>query len=94
MAKYEYMILAAKDSKDSAELWFRYLRKMIFRDYIKLSKSDVTKLLNSNDLNAFQKLTLKYAVQKGTPTYEYVVSLNEKKKSTVLEDLMEKYKDE
>lgn len=76
MTWYEYVINAAKQSRYNARHWFRYLRKVIFEDYTYLTVVDIEKLLNSTELTAFQKVSLKFAVQQGTPTHEYVVSLN------------------
>ena len=77
MTWYEFMINAAKESRYSARHWFRYLRKVIFEDYTYLTDEDIEKLLTSNELTMFQKVTLKCAVQIGSPTHAYVVSINE-----------------
>lgn len=76
MTWYDFMINAAKTSRYKAKPWFRYLRKVIFEDHIYLTDEDIEKLLNSTELTAFQKVTLKYAVQIGSPTHAHVVSLN------------------
>lgn len=73
---YDFMIDAAKESQHNARHWFRYLRKVIFENYIYLTDEDVKSLLNSTELTAFQKVSLEFAVQKDSPTHEHVVSLN------------------
>lgn len=88
---YNYVINAARQSKFNASHWFRYLRKVIFEDYSYLTAKDVTKLLMSDELTNFQKVSLKYAMQKGSPTHEHVVSLNQSAKLTNIRQLMEKY---
>ena len=92
MEWYDYMINASKQSRFNASHWFRYLRKVIFEDYSYLTDEDVEKLLNSNELTQFQKVSLKYAVQKHSPTHQYVISLNKPAKLTNVQKLMEKYK--
>lgn len=76
MIWYEFMINAAQQSRYNTRHWFRYLRKVIFEDYTYLTDEDIAKLLNSNELIDFQKVTLKCAVQLGLPTHAHVVSLN------------------
>lgn len=76
MTWYDFMINAAKQSRHNARHWFRYLRKVIFENYTCLTDEDVKSLLNSTELTAFQKVSLEFAVQQGSPTHEHVVSLN------------------
>lgn len=89
---YDYMIQASKQSQFNASHWFRYLRKVIFEDYSYLTNQDVEKLLDSEELTHFQKISLKYAFQDHTPTHKYVISLNKPAKLTNVQKLMEKYK--
>lgn len=49
---------------------------MIFEDYTYLTDEDIEKLLTSDELTSFQKVSLEFAVQQGSPTHEHVVSLN------------------
>ncbi|MBK0347230.1 hypothetical protein JDW15_01095 [Aerococcaceae bacterium zg-ZJ1578] len=88
---YDYMINASKQSRYNASHWFRYLRKVIFENYSYLTSEDVEKLLASEELTDFQKVSLKYAVQQHTPTHEYVISLNKPAKLSNVQQLMEKY---
>ena len=76
MSWYDFMINAAEQSRYRAKPWFRYLTIVIFEDYTYLTDEDIENLLNSTELTAFQKVTLKYAVQIGSPTHAHVVSLN------------------
>lgn len=89
---YDYILNAAKQSKYNADHWFRYLRKVIFSDYSYLTDDDVESLIKSTELTDFQKVSLKYAMQTGSPTQKYVISLNEPAKLTNTQKLMEKYK--
>lgn len=89
---YDYMIQASKQSQFNASHWFRYLRKVIFEDYSYLTNQDVEKLLDSEELTHFQKISLKYTFQEHTPTHKYVISLNKPAKLTNVQKLMEKYK--
>ncbi|MCW6652179.1 hypothetical protein NHG25_06800 [Aerococcaceae bacterium NML191292] len=89
---YTYMIEASEQSKFNAAHWFRYLRKVIFKDYSYLTDEDVQRLLHSKELTDFQKISLKYAVQPNTPTHDYVISLNKPAELTTVQKLMEKYK--
>ena len=76
MSWYDFMINAAKQSRYKVKPWFQYLKIVIFEDYTYLIDEDIEKLLNSTELTAFQKVTLKCAVQIGSPTHAHVVSLN------------------
>lgn len=92
MTWYEFMINAAKQSRHNARHWFRYLRKVIFEDYTHLTDEDVERLLASDELTAFQKVSLEFAVQQGSPTHEHVVSLNKSAKIDEVRQLLEAYK--
>lgn len=91
MTWYDFMINAAKQSRHNARHWFRYLRKVIFEDYTYLTDEDIEKLLTSTELTAFQKVSLEFAVQYGSPTHEHVVSLNKPAKLDEVRKLMEDY---
>lgn len=92
MTWYEFMINAAKQSRHNARHWFRYLRKVIFEDYTHLTDEDIEKLLTSDELTAFQKVSLEFAVQQGSPTHEHVVSLNKPVNVDSVRKLMEDFK--
>lgn len=92
MTWYEFMLNAAKESRHNARHWFRYLRKVIFADYTYLTDEDIEKLLTSDELTAFQKVSLEFAVQQNSSTHEHVVSLNQPAKIDEVRNLMEQYK--
>lgn len=91
MTWYDFMINAAKQSRYNAHHWFRYLRKVIFEDYTYLTDEDIEKLLTSNELTAFQKVSLEFAVQQDSPTHEHVVSLNKSANVDEVRKLLEDY---
>lgn len=92
MTWYEFMLNAAKQSRYNARHWFRYLRKVIFEDCTYLTDEDIEKLLTSDELTAFQKVSLEFAVQQGSPTHEHVVSLNKPANIDEVRQLMESYR--
>lgn len=92
MTWYDFIINAAKESRYNARHWFRYLRKVIFEGYTYLTDEDIAQLLTSTELTAFQKVSLEFAVQKGSPTHEHVISLNKPAKIDVVRKLMEDFK--
>lgn len=91
MTWYEFMINAAQQSRHNARHWFRYLRKVIFEDYTYLTDEDIEKLFTSDELTAFQKISLEFAVQQGTPTHEHVVSLDRPANIEGVRKLMEDF---
>lgn len=91
MTWYDFMINAAKQSRHNARHWFRYLRKVIFEDCTYLTDEDVKNLLNSTELTAFQKVSLEFAVQQGSPTHEHVISLNKLANVDGVRKLLEDY---
>lgn len=92
MTWYEYMLNAARESRYNARHWFRYLRKVIFEGYTYLTDEDIENLLNSTELTAFQKISLEFAVQQGSPTHEHVVSLNKPANVDDVRKMMEDFK--
>ena len=53
MTWIEYLLNAAQKSKWNLELWVRYLNKVIQRDKILLSKTDIDYLMSSEELCIF-----------------------------------------
>lgn len=88
---YTYIINAAIRSKYNGTHWFRYLRKVIREDEIMLTTHDFEQLLQAAELSNFQKVSLKHAMQKGSPTHEHILSLNRPAKLKNINALMEKY---
>lgn len=66
----------ALQSRGNASHWFRYLRKIIKDGRIIIPPEDIKKLLESDNLTIFQKITLERTSIIGTPTYIYANSLN------------------
>ena len=87
-----YLRTAAADSKYDAKLWFRYLRKELARGVRELTEHEVSALSEGNSLTMFQKISLRRALQAGTETNRYVIELNERAKTTMMDQLMRKPK--
>ena len=66
-------------------------KEVIFEDYTHLTDEDIERLLASDELTAFQKVSLEFAVQQGSPTHEHVVSLNKPANVDEVRGLMEDY---
>lgn len=73
---YNYLLRAARHSRDDDTLWRRYLRKIIKADSIDLDDNDIDLLLKSDDLTDKQKSTLSQAVILGSDAHIQIVSLN------------------
>ena len=87
----DYIVVAARRSKNDAQLWFRYLRKYIDKCGTLFTKQDVENLYHNEALTPFQRVSLRAAFEPGTQTRQHVISLNEKVKPDKLLLLMEKY---
>ena len=74
----DYMIIAASHSKNSAKLWFRYLRKYIDKCGTLFSMQDVERLYHNMALTPFQRVSIKAAFINGSQTRQYIISLNQK----------------
>ena len=70
MTWIEYLLNAAQKSKWNLELWVRYLNKVIQRDKILLSKTDIDYLMSSEELTSFQRVFLELALEKETTPWE------------------------
>ena len=72
----DYIVnVAAPHSKYNARHWFRYLRKDIDKE---IPQEQIDELYNNKALSAFQRVSLKAAFTKGSPTREHILALNEK----------------
>lgn len=89
---YEYMVKAAENSHFNTGHWFRYLRKVIFKDSTYLTAEDVQRLVESESLTNFQRVSLQQAVTIGSPTHNYIIALNQRSPLNNVRHLMEKYK--
>ena len=74
----DYMIMAAQHSKNSAQHWFRYLRKDIDKCGTSFSKQEVEKLYNDETLSPFQRVTIKAAFEEDSPTRQHIIGLTNK----------------
>lgn len=89
---YYQLIEIALITKYNAGHWFRYLRKYITDKDNIISKDVFIRLYNSKKLTAFQKVSLKFAMEEGSETNEYIRSLNRKSELPHIKKLKEKYK--
>jgi hypothetical protein len=89
-----YIVRAAQHSRGSSKHWFRYLMKSIDKCGISFSPSDIDLLYNDDRLTPFQRISIKRAFEEGTVTRGYIRSLNEPRKTDVLERLKERLVDE
>ncbi len=87
----DYMLMAAEHSKNSASHWFRYLRKDIDKCGIKFTKQDVENLYNNETLTPFQRLTIRAAFEDGSPTRQYIISLNGKANLDIINAVRKKH---
>ena len=89
-----FILQGAEHSRYNAWHWFRYLRKIIDRNgEIILDSLSIKSLLKSPRLTNFQKVVLKRAVEKGSPTYEYLRELNQPCKRKMLEEFFKRNPD-
>ena len=83
--------MAAKHSRNNAQHWFRYLRKDIDKCGVLFSEQDVEALYYNESLSPFQRVSLKAAFTEGSPTREYVRSLNARSNRNKLALVIAKY---
>ena len=74
----EYMVMAARHSKNNAGHWFRYLRKDIDKCGTLFTKDDVEALYQNKLLTPFQRVSIKAAFEDGSQTRQHIVALNSK----------------
>ncbi len=83
-----YILEGARRSRYNANHWFRYLRKIITDQGILLSKEETDMILNSSVLTMFQKVTMKRALESGTPTNKRIIALNQKTTTPMIKELL------
>ena len=88
---YEHV---AQDCMYHSDQWFRYLRKIITPCGNTLTQDEINTLLVSDKLGIYQKITLKQASIPGTPTNLYVLSLNQKSTTPILNAIRKKLQQE
>lgn len=79
------VLRAAEQSKNDAKLWLRYLRKEFIGGRTRLTPEQVAAILNSGKLTMYQRISLLRAIEPGTITNKYVLSLNEPAKTPILD---------
>jgi len=87
----DYMLMAARHSRGSASHWLRYLGKVIDNYEISFSKEDVDRLYNNEALTPFQRVSLKFAFQKGSPTMQHIQSMNKKATASRVVEMRKRY---
>jgi transcriptional regulator with XRE-family HTH domain len=94
LCREEALLRAAEQSKDNAKHWFRYLRKEFVDGKIRLTPEQLAVVLNSGRLTMFQRISLLRAIEPGTETNKYILSLNEPAKATMLEKIRRRHRDD
>ena len=84
----ENLVHAAQHSRGCARQWLRYLRKEFDNHTLRLNDGQIRKLLASDQLSMAQKVIFKRAIQAGTATNEYVIGLNEKAATPMVDKLL------
>ena len=89
--RVQYMINAAEQSRFNAKHWLRYLRKQVRDEEVLLTPVEIESIVDSGALTMYQVISLKRAMEKGTPTNQYVVSLNQPSETPMLDQILRKY---
>ena len=92
VSREENLINAAEESRYNAAHWLRYLRKEFEGGTMRLSSEQLMKVLSSDRLTMYQKISLKRAATPETETHNYVVSLNERADTSMLDEIMRKHR--
>ncbi len=79
---------AAEESRYHAGHWFRYLRKIITDDNIQITPEEIDRIIEGDKLTLFQKVSLKQAVKKNTPTNRYIIGLNQRTSTPMLREII------
>lgn len=87
----QYYERAALESYHSLEQWFRYLRKIFTPDGRTIPQEDIDALLHSDKLSEFQQEMLRQANIDGSPTNKYVISLNQKARTPMYDEVRRKF---
>lgn len=80
----DYLRNAAAECGSNLSHWLRYLRKCVDNGVPRIDEEDLAFLLSSDELTMVQKVFLERAMTEGTPTNEYVASLNRPAKTPML----------
>ena len=87
----DYMVMAARHSRNNARHWFRYLRKYIDKCGILFSIQDVVNLYHNEALTPFQRVSIKAAFEEGSQTRLHIISLNQIVNLNKISELRGKY---
>ena len=82
-----YIIEGARRSRYHADHWFRYLRKVVSEQGALLSQDELKLIIASGELTMLQVITLKRALQPGTPTNRKVIALNQRTTTPMVAEL-------
>ena len=85
-----YIEEAAEQSRYHSRHWFRYLRKVCVNGCVQLSPGEMKQVLESDKLSLFQKISLKQAGIKDTPTSRYIAGLNQRTTTPMLQEIMKR----
>lgn len=94
MDYYDYMVITASLTREDLDHWFRYLSKCFSNDKNYISQETFKALWESEDLRPFQKVSLKRAMAKDSPTRAYVTGLTKARKTRLLDAFKENVKEE
>lgn len=94
MEGYDYMVLTTSLTREDLDHWFRYLSKCFSDGQNHISQETFQALWESEDLRPFQKVSLKRAMVKDSPTRAYVLGLTQARKTRLLDSFKENVKEE
>jgi len=86
----ENLIVAAQHSRGDARQWMRYLRKEFTGQKFRLSDSQINAVLDSTELSPLQKIIFKRATTDGTATNAYIISLNSRAKTPMVDRILKR----
>ena len=87
----DYIVMAARHSRNNARHWFRYLRKDIEKCGILFTKQDIENLYNNEALTPFQRVSIRAAFEEGSQTRLHIISLNQTVHPNKISLVREKY---
>lgn len=87
----QYIRIGAQRSWNNTELWFRYLRKIVDGENIRLTQEQIHQLVESGDLTMFQIVTLKRAVTPGSITNRHISARNQRTEMPMVKELLKRH---
>lgn len=88
------MVLTASLTREDLDHWFRYLSKCFSYSKNYISQETFQALWESEGLRPFQKVSLKRAMVKDSPTRAYVTGLTQARKTRLLDAYKHKSREE